>query len=125
MCTELIPGGVQGLRRTIGTMCISNLSDLAPLSDYAANVRESYNPLTGTRHRSYTVTVHDRDRHQSVWKLVAAVIIAMENAEHNDVYGNELFDHNVVRRAKSGRLNVRRADKTTPKTLPPLSECFA
>ena len=82
---ELIPGGVPGLKRTIGTMDIANVSDLAPRSDYEAVVRESANRLTGDGPRSCTVTVHDHDRQQSVWKLVAAVIAAMENAEYDEV----------------------------------------
>lgn len=82
---ELVPGGFHGFRRTIGTMHISNLSDLAPQSDYEAVVREGDNPLTGVRHRSCTVVVRDHDRHQSVWQLVAAVIAAMEGAEYDDI----------------------------------------
>ncbi|MET4085619.1 hypothetical protein ABID60_001325 [Bradyrhizobium sp. S3.5.5] len=82
---ELIPGGVPGLKRTIGTMDIANVSDLAPRSDYEAVVREGASRLTGNAPRSCTVTVYDHDRHQSVWKLVAAVIAAMENAEYEDL----------------------------------------
>jgi hypothetical protein len=82
---ELVPGGVPGLRRTIGTMDIANVSDLAPRSDYEAVVREGANRLTGAGPRSCTVTVYDHDRHQSVWTLVAAVIAAMEDAEYEDV----------------------------------------
>jgi hypothetical protein len=82
---ELVPGGVPGLKRTIGTMDIANVSDLAPRSDYEAVVHESANRLTGDGPRSCTVIVHDHDRQQSVWKLVAAVIVAMENAEYDDI----------------------------------------
>lgn len=52
---ELVPGGVPGLKRTIGTMDIANVSDLAPRSDYEAIVRESANRLTGDGPRSCTV----------------------------------------------------------------------
>ena len=49
---ELIPGGFGPLRRTIGSIRISNLSDLADLSDYRVEMREAANPLAGTPARN-------------------------------------------------------------------------
>jgi hypothetical protein len=81
---EIWPGGRFGLRKTIGSMDIANVSDLADRSDYEAFVHERANPLAWTPGRTCIVRVTDHDRRQSVWRLVAAVVSAMDNAEYEE-----------------------------------------
>jgi hypothetical protein len=50
---ELIPGGFSPMRKTIGSMRISNASNLAEVSDYKVDVMEGANP-------SSVVVVHLR-----------------------------------------------------------------
>jgi hypothetical protein len=68
---ELVPGGFAPMRRTIASMRISNLSDLAPISDYRVEATEAGNPLTGTPPRKGDCIVRGHDRAQSVWALLA------------------------------------------------------
>ena len=68
---ELVPGGYAPLRRTIATMNIGNVTDLADVSDYKIDAIEAANPLAGTRPRSGTCVVSGHDRRQSVWALIA------------------------------------------------------
>jgi hypothetical protein len=44
---DLIPGGCERCRRTIGSMRIANLSNLADTSEYSVEVVEAANHLTG------------------------------------------------------------------------------
>lgn len=67
---ELIPGGFEQQRRTIGVMAISNESDLADASDYRVDVMESFNPLSGDPARIGECMVKGHDRRQSVWLLL-------------------------------------------------------
>ena len=68
---DLVPGGYEPHRRTIGSMRIANLSDLADISDYRVEVVEGANPLTGTKARKAACMVLAHDRKQSVWVLLA------------------------------------------------------
>ncbi len=74
---SLVPGGYEPLRRTIATMSVANLSDLADLSDYRIEATEQHNKLTGRPARSVTTQVLNHDRRQSVWVLVAKAAIAV------------------------------------------------
>jgi hypothetical protein len=68
---ELFPGGARAFRRIIATMEISNLSDLASISDYEVEISEAENPLTGTPARSRTLVLRRHRRSQSIWSLIA------------------------------------------------------
>jgi hypothetical protein len=68
---ELVPGGFSPMRRTIGSMRISNMSHLADLSDYCVEAVESANALTGDPARNAECMVLAYDRRQSVWALLA------------------------------------------------------
>lgn len=68
---DIVPGGYEPLRRTIGSMQIANVSDLADVSDYAVDATESANPLTGKPPRTTACTVLAHDRRQSIWALLA------------------------------------------------------
>jgi hypothetical protein len=68
---ELVPGGFAPMRRTIASMRISNLSDLAPISDYRVQATEAPNPLTGTPACNVDCIVRGHNRAQSVWALLA------------------------------------------------------
>jgi hypothetical protein len=68
---ELVPGGFGPMRRTIASMRISNLSNLAPISDYRVAATETDNPLTGTLPRKADCIVRGHDRAQSPWALLA------------------------------------------------------
>jgi hypothetical protein len=82
---ELIPGGFGPLRRTIGSIRISNLSDLADLSDYRVEMREAANPLAGTPARNAGCVIERHDRRQSLWKLVARAASEVESANHSEL----------------------------------------
>jgi hypothetical protein len=45
---DLVPGGYAPMRRTIASMSIVNISDLAEVSDYRIEAFEARNPLTGS-----------------------------------------------------------------------------
>jgi hypothetical protein len=82
---EILPGGSTEHRRTIGLMVIGNISDLADVSNYSISVTEAANPLAGTTPRSTGFFVKDHNRRQSVWKLLAASISQMEQAEWDEL----------------------------------------
>ena len=68
---DLVPGGYESHRRSIGSMRIANLSDLADRSDYRIEAIESANPLTGAKSRHAACTLRAHDRRQSVFALLA------------------------------------------------------
>jgi len=68
---DLVPGGFEPGRRTIASMQIANVSDLADVSDYAIAVVEAANALAGTPSRSGTCLVAGHDRRAPVWALLA------------------------------------------------------
>jgi hypothetical protein len=67
---ELMPSGFEPLRRTIASMRISNLSDLADVSDYRVEAMEGANPLTGDPPRRAECIVPAHARRKSVWALL-------------------------------------------------------
>ena len=81
---ELVPGGYEAGRRTIGSMRIANTSNLADVSDYAVEVAEGANPITGTRSRSACCTIERHDRRQCVWSLIAKAAAAARKAEFDE-----------------------------------------
>ena len=82
---ELVPGGHQELRRTIASMAIGNVTDLADISDYKVDVLEAANKLTGTPSRSATCVVTRHDRRQSVWALIAKAAAEIGKAEYDEL----------------------------------------
>lgn len=82
---ELHPGGRGELARTLAAMTVTNLSDLADVSDYDVVSAENANPLTGQPSKIGWHRVHGHLRRQSVWKLVGAAIAGLEGAEWTEV----------------------------------------
>jgi len=82
---ELVPGGFTPLRRTIASMTVGNVSDLADISDYRVDAMEGANPLTGEPPRSTTCTIVDHDRRQSVWALLAKAADEITRAEFDEL----------------------------------------
>ena len=82
---ELVPGGYAPLRRTIASMSIGNISDLADVSDYKIQATEAANPLTATPPRSATCVVSRHDRRQSVWALIAKAAEEITRADFVDL----------------------------------------
>jgi hypothetical protein len=82
---DLVPGGFTPLKRTIATMRVANLSDLADCSDYRVEVTEGRNPLTGDPQRSTACQVLGHDRRQSVWALVAKAAEAALKADYDEM----------------------------------------
>jgi hypothetical protein len=78
---EIVPGGLAPARRTIGSLLISNISDLAPISSYEVVVLEAENPLCGTRSRIANIRVDGHKRAQSVWTLIGAAIASLDAAD--------------------------------------------
>jgi hypothetical protein len=68
---DLVPGGFEPMRRTIASMRIANISDLAEVSDYLVEASETSNPLAGTPPRNSRCFVRGHARAQSVWALLA------------------------------------------------------
>jgi hypothetical protein len=68
---DLVPGGYEFHRRTIGCMRIANVSNLADVSDYDVDATETANPLSGTALRNTKCTVRAHSRRQSIWALLA------------------------------------------------------
>jgi hypothetical protein len=77
----ILPGGSSALRRTLATLRIGNISDLADVSDYECFAMEGANVLTGNPPRMCTFFVRGHNRQQSVWALLGAAIREMENTE--------------------------------------------
>jgi hypothetical protein len=73
------------MRRTIGTLRIANISDLAEISDYAVDVLEAANPLAGTKPRNASCSVEGHDRRQSIWALIAKAAEAAMKAEYDEL----------------------------------------
>lgn len=82
---EILPGGHPEFRRTIASMNIGNLSDLADVSDYKIDAMEGPNPLTGTPPRSTTCIVARHDRLSSVWALIAKAAAEIQKAEFDEL----------------------------------------
>ena len=78
---DLVPGGFKPLRRTIATMSIANLSELADRSDYRVEAMEGPNDLAGLSARNVTAAVEDHNRRQSVWALIAKAAAAVAEEE--------------------------------------------
>lgn len=81
LTVELVPGGYAPATRTIASMRIANVSDLADVSDYVVEAMEGANRLTGDPARHMTCEVIGHDRRQSVWKLVERACAEIANAE--------------------------------------------
>ena len=77
----LVPGGLASRRRDIGTLQISNLTDLAGISDYSVDIVEAANPLTGTPSRVGGCRIDAHDRAQTVWALVERAAVAAQKAD--------------------------------------------
>ncbi|WLA64919.1 hypothetical protein [Bradyrhizobium diazoefficiens] len=78
---ELAPGGAEQLRKSIASVRVSNLSNLADVSDYAVVAMEAANPLTGAPARIAECTVVNHPRRQSVFALLRAAAEALEGAD--------------------------------------------
>jgi hypothetical protein len=78
---DLVPGGFDPLRRTIGSTRIANLFDLVDVSDYAIEAMEAANPLTGTAARNAECVVEGHDRRQCLWALLAKAAEEIMRAE--------------------------------------------
>jgi hypothetical protein len=68
---ELWPGGDERFKTVLARAGIGNVSNLAEVSDYELVASEGANPLTGTPPWKGRVLLHQHDRRQSVWALVA------------------------------------------------------
>lgn len=82
---DLIPGGYESFRRTIGSMRIANVSNLADVSDYVVDIIEGANPLVGTRARNARCTVERHDRRQTIWALLAKAADEATRAKFEDL----------------------------------------
>lgn len=70
---ELWPGGDHRGAREIASAYISNVSGLADISDYRAEVRERAREVAGLPAQEATFLIHDHERRQSVWRLIHRV----------------------------------------------------
>ena len=78
---DLVPGGHELFRRTIASMQISNMSNLADRSDYCVVAMEGKNPLTGEPPRSAACMVVAHERCQSVWALLGKACVEILKAD--------------------------------------------
>jgi hypothetical protein len=81
---ELVPGGRRELRRTIASMDIGNVSNLADISDYKIEAMEVANPRTGKPAVTACCTIASHSRRQSVWNLTAKAAAEIQQAEPNE-----------------------------------------
>jgi hypothetical protein len=70
---ELLPGGIETLRRPIATLRIANESQLADVSDYRIVATRSANPLTGEPPGIAEFRVLAHSRRQQVLALLQRV----------------------------------------------------
>ena len=82
---DIVPGGYASMRRTIAAMSISNISDLADISDYRIEASETSNPLAGTPPRTIRCLVRGHARAQSVWALLAKASDEITKADSVDL----------------------------------------
>lgn len=82
---EIVPGGFEPARRTIGSLRISNVSDLAPISSYEVVVLEAMNPLCGTPSRIANIRLDGHERAQSIWALIGSAIASLDAADFVEV----------------------------------------
>jgi hypothetical protein len=82
---DIVPGGYEPHRRTIGSLQIANISNLSEVSDYDVAVMEGPNPLTGAKARAASVAVKNHHRRQTVWALIAKAAHAAEGARFEEV----------------------------------------
>ena len=78
---QLIPGGFEPMKRTIGTLRIENISDLSDISNYRIIAMEAANPLTSEPARIAECRLESHDRRQSVWKIVRAAVDRLDEAD--------------------------------------------
>ncbi len=78
---DILPGGDPQRRKTIASMRIDNISDLADISDYVVQGLEEVDTLTGSHLRSARTFVRGHDRLQQVWPLIAKAADALARAE--------------------------------------------
>lgn len=81
---DLIPGGFVPARRTIASMRIENVSNLADVSDYRIEVMEAASRVAGTPARSAHCMLAGHDRRQSVWMLLAKAGEEIMKAEFDE-----------------------------------------
>jgi hypothetical protein len=82
---DIIPGGYTPARRTLASMRVSNISNLAAVSDYRVELLESANMLTGTPARIGSCEVKGHNRLQAVWALLAKAAEAAMSAEFDEL----------------------------------------
>jgi hypothetical protein len=81
LTVTLVPGGFELLRRDIGTLRISNISEVGHICDYSVDVVEAANPLIGAAARIGGCRVEAHDRIQSVWALIERAAAAAQTAD--------------------------------------------
>jgi hypothetical protein len=82
---DIVMGGIGPLRWTIGSMRISNRSNLADVSDYHVESMEAANPLTGAPCRSAEAVVRAHRRKQSAWALLQRACEEIIKAEFTEL----------------------------------------
>ena len=82
---DIVSGGHTLRRKTIATMKIGNISNLADVSDYIIDALEEPNTLIGTGPRSARTFVRGHDRRQHVWPLLAKAAGALAGAEFEEI----------------------------------------
>jgi hypothetical protein len=78
---DILPGGDPRRRKTIASMTIGNISNLADISDYVVQGFEEVDTLSGSQLRAARTFVRGHDRRQHVWPLIAKAADALAEAE--------------------------------------------
>ena len=71
---ELVPRGQETRKRTLGVMEVANVGGTSTRGEYDYLMTEEENLDLGISARSRRGVVRDYLRHQSVWRLVQAVL---------------------------------------------------
>jgi hypothetical protein len=82
---DIVSGGSAPARRTLASIHVSNVSNLAAVSDYRVDLLESANALAGTPARIGSCEVKGHNRLQAVWALLAKAADAAMSAEFDEL----------------------------------------
>ena len=68
---ELVPHGIENQKREIASMIIGNVGSRESGTTYRVTRKEAGNPMLGIPREDTMFHIHDHDRRQSVWDLIA------------------------------------------------------
>lgn len=74
---EIWPAGDETAKFTVGEITAANESDFGDFCSYAVSVSQTAAPWSGAPSFETTFAIHDHDRRQGAWALVASILRAL------------------------------------------------